>query len=93
MENTRIPLSEAAKFLGVSVNYLQDVLQDRLNKRRYPEDTHSRLLSAFFFKETNNRWYIARSVLEKQVTHSNAVTLLRDPQRVAEIEKKLRWLL
>jgi hypothetical protein len=91
--STRMRLKDAADLLGVSVNYLQDVLQDRLKKKKHSEATHSRLLSEFFFKETNGRWYIARSVLERAMTESNLAVIHRDPERAEEIHRRLKRVL
>ncbi|HSY50428.1 MAG TPA: hypothetical protein VLC46_16570 [Thermoanaerobaculia bacterium] len=93
MISIRVKAKEAAALLGVSVDYLWDVLQDRVEKKKYSEATHARLLSEFFFKETNNRWYIARPVLERHVTQQNLAVLHRDPERAAYIHKRLESLL
>jgi hypothetical protein len=77
----------------VSVSYLQDVLQDREKQARFPEATHARLLSEYFFKETNNRWYIARSIIERGVNYRNAAVFYRDPERAEESRKRLEQLL
>jgi hypothetical protein len=87
-----VKLKDAAALLGVSHSYLCDVVEDRLDKKRYPQATHSRLLSDFFFKETNNRWYIARSILDRHVSERNAAVLHRDPERAAATHKRLREL-